>query len=405
MPNDGTTTRLLLLGSTGSIGTQTLEVVRHLKAMHAEGRYARRFEVVGRAAGRRGELLAEQAEAFGVGRVALCDLEAAYPGDATLLRGEDAAERLVRETDADVVLAAMVGSAGLPATLAAAELGRSIALANKETLVAAGELVCATCARTGARLLPVDSEHAAVWQCLMSVLGPGCSFPEAALSETVSRVVLTASGGPFRGRDPEEVAGATPAQALKHPNWSMGAKVTIDSATLTNKALELIEAHWLFGVGNDRLGAIVHPQSIVHAMVELRDGSLLAQMGLPDMRGPIQLALSSPDAIDGCGPDRLDLAALGKLTFEDADPERYPALELARRVIATGGTAGAIMNAANEAAVGAFLKERVRFGEIVGLTREAMDAIPARPCSTLDEVLDADRAARAHVEQAITALS
>jgi len=380
-----TATRLLILGSTGSIGTQTLDVVRHLNTL------GHRFEIVGLAAGSNTELLRQQAEEFCVeNAVAACD-------------DVDCAERLVREVECDMVVAAISGSAGLRSTLAGAELGRDIALANKESLVAAGKLVTEACFASGSRLYPVDSEHAGVWQCLMGVLGTACSFPVTELPPRIERVTITASGGPFRGKRPDEVAEATVEQALAHPNWSMGAKNTIDSATLVNKGLELIEARWLFGVGNDRLNAVIQPTSVVHAMIELADGSVVAQLSVPDMRTPIQLALTRGAVVER--PGRLDPVSLGSLAFERADPGFYPALGLARRALAAGGTSGAVLNASNEAAVSAFLAGRIRFGDIVPLIRDAMDAIVPRPVASLEDVLDADRVAREHVEDAITALS
>ncbi|MEM0983140.1 MAG: 1-deoxy-D-xylulose-5-phosphate reductoisomerase [Planctomycetota bacterium] len=385
------TRRILILGSTGSIGTQTLDVVRHLNALRDRGVSAKRFEIVGLAAGRNTELLQEQAAEFGVENAfAACD-------DA------GCAERLVREVECDMVVAAISGSAGLQSTLAAAELGRDIAIANKESLVAAGKLVTGACFASGSRLYPVDSEHAGVWQALMGVVGPDAAYPVRTLPASVERVVLTASGGPFRGKRPDEVAEATVEQALAHPNWSMGAKNTIDSATLMNKGLELIEARWLFGVGNDRLDAIVQPTSVVHAMIEMADGSTIAQMSAPDMRTPIQLALMRGSIVER--PARLDLVELGELRFERADPGLYPALGLAKRAIDEGGTAGATLNAANELAVEAFLGKRIRFREIVRLTADAMDAAPARPVNELGDVLDAARLAREHVERGISALS
>ncbi|MEO1008764.1 MAG: 1-deoxy-D-xylulose-5-phosphate reductoisomerase [Planctomycetota bacterium] len=388
--------RLLVLGSTGSIGRQTLEVVAHLRdAARARGE-SPPLEVVGLAAGRRADELAEQALAFGVEQLALADEHA----DATELpagvrRGADAAERLVREVDADVVMAAIVGAAGLPATMAAVEAGTDVALANKETLVAAGALVVPAAKRSGARLLPVDSEHSALWQCLHAIAGPDAAPPMPPPAH-VARLVLTASGGPFRTASAGAVYDATPEQALAHPTWDMGPKVTIDCASLTNKALEVIEAHWLFGFPADRIGVLVHPQSIVHSLIEAVDGSVLAQLGVSDMRLPIQHALLHPDRRPNAA-EPLDLAAIGRLDFEHPDEERFPALALARWVIDSGGTAGAIFNAANEAAVEAFLDHRIPFGRIGELTREACGAIPCTPVSSLSDVHAADVAAREHV--------
>jgi 1-deoxy-D-xylulose-5-phosphate reductoisomerase len=385
--------RLIILGSTGSIGTQTLAVVDHVNALHRAGRSPVRFEVVGLAAGNNTGLLAEQARRWGVREVALAHPESPFAGPAPR-RGPGAAERLVREVEADLVVAAMVGAAGLPATLAAAQLGRDIALANKETLVMAGPLVLDAARRSGARLLPVDSEHAGVWQCLASVLDHP---PPARAPASVRRVVLTASGGAFRDRSLADIEHATPDEALAHPNWSMGPKVTIDSATMMNKALELVEAHSLFGLENDRLGVLMQRQSIVHAIAEFLDGSLVAQLGVADMRNPIQAALTAPHTLDAPAETRLDLDALARLDFAPVDPVRFPAIGIARRVIDAGDTAGSIMNAANEAAVEAFLARRLPFGRITTLVAGALDAIDTTPLTGLDAALDADRRARAFV--------
>jgi len=390
--------RVLVLGSTGSIGVQTLEVVSHLASVAASRGEGAPAEVVGLAAGSRGEALASQARSLGVADVALADGDAALEGlgrSVRVRRGEDAAERLVREVEADVVVAAMVGAAGLPATLAAVELGRDVALANKETLVAAGMLVVPAARRTGSRLLPVDSEHSALWQCLHAIAGPD-RCPPMDPPAGVGRLVLTASGGPFRTASAREVYDATPERALAHPTWKMGPKVTIDSASLTNKALEVIEAHWLFGFPADRIGVVVHPQSIVHSFVEFLDGSVLAQLGPSDMRMPIQYALTHPLRPPAPGPT-LDLGGLGRLEFEPPDEVRFPALALARRVIEGGGTAGAVFNAANEAAVEAFLDGRIPFGRIGELTADACEALPPQPVAGLADVRRADAAAREHV--------
>lgn len=389
--------RLIILGSTGSIGTQTLGVVEHVNRLHDAGRSPVRFDVVGLAAGVNTGLLAEQARRFGVGELAVAHPDAEFIGPGTPRRGPGAAERLVREVECDLVVASMVGAAGLPATLGAVELGRDIALANKETLVMAGPVMLDAARRRGVRLFPVDSEHAGVWQALAGVLEPAQAPPFVAPG-TVRRVVLTASGGAFRDRTLSEVHDATPEQALAHPNWSMGAKVTIDSATMTNKALELIEAHHLFGLDNDRLGVLIQRQSVVHALAELADGAVIAHMGAPDMRHPIQAAITAPHTLDTRDETRLDLDTLTRLDFAPVDPARFPAIGLARRVIDQGGTSGAIMNAANETAVEAFMQHRVPFGRITGLTAEAMDAIEPVPLTDLDSTLDADRRAREHVE-------
>lgn len=384
--------RVAVLGSTGSIGTQTLDVLAHLNRLAAEGVLPRGYEVVGLAAGSRACDLAAQAAKFGVGTVAVADEDAALDTRATVLRGPGAAEALVRETRPDLVVAAMVGAAGLPATLAAVEQGADVALANKETLVAAGQVVITAAARSGARLLPVDSEHSGLWQCLQG-LEPGECVPPCRTPAFVRRVLLTASGGPFRTTPLERMRRASVEEALAHPTWSMGPKNTIDSATMINKGLELVEAHRLFGLGADRLGVLVHPQSIVHAIVELDDGSSIAQLAAPDMRLPIQLALTWPDRVDACVP-HLDWRALSSLEFAEPDHERFPALELAMDVIRRGGSAGAVFNAANEIAVRAFLDGTIPFGRIVGIVSETLERAGAGAAESLAEVLESDAGAR-----------
>jgi 1-deoxy-D-xylulose-5-phosphate reductoisomerase len=390
----GTARRVIILGSTGSIGVQTLDVIDHLNGLHARGLFDVRHEVVGLAAGKRADLLAEQRRRCGAPRVALAD---GRDDGLGVLGGPGAAERLVRETDAELIVAAMVGFSGLPATFEAIRLGRDVALANKETLVAAGELVVAEAARSGSRILPVDSEHAALWQCLQLDGGRvrGVSLcPPCAPPPMLTRAVLTASGGPFRTSPLEEVHRATPEQALRHPTWRMGPKITVDSATLMNKTLEVIEAHWLFGLPTDRMTVLIHPQSQVHAMAEFADGSTVAHLAHPDMRGPIQQALSFPRRVEGCiRPIGLD--ALTSLNFEPPDPARFPALSLASRVIAAGGTSGAVLNAANEACVSAFLAGKLPFGRIVELASEVMDRIATEPLQTLDDARRADEQSRA----------
>ncbi|MEC9374658.1 MAG: 1-deoxy-D-xylulose-5-phosphate reductoisomerase [Planctomycetota bacterium] len=386
--------RLIILGSTGSIGTQTLEVVRNLNALAAEGRSPVSYEVVGLAAGRDVDSLAAQAKEFGVRSVALANGAGAdsFPSNVKVHRGPDAAEDLVRAVEADVVIAAIVGAAGLPATLAAIELGRDVALANKETLVAAGALVVPAAQKAGVCLLPVDSEHSAIWQCLPPSVCPPCT-----LDESVARLVLTASGGPFRTWSASDVYNATPEQALAHPTWNMGATVTIDCASLTNKGLEVIEAHWLFGLPSDRIDVVVHPQSIVHSFVEFVDRSGIAQLGSPDMRTPIQFALTFPTHVRGIAP-AIDFTTLSRLDFQPPDLDRFPALRLAFDVIDRGGVSGAVFNAANEAAVEAFIAKRIPFGRITELAAAAMRSIlgDARPgdLRSLDDVRQADQAAR-----------
>ncbi|MHC4996194.1 MAG: 1-deoxy-D-xylulose-5-phosphate reductoisomerase [Planctomycetota bacterium] len=347
--------KLILLGSTGSIGENTLRVVENLGDA---------FEVVGLAAGSNAERVLKQARMFHVTHLALADSDAgatlsAELPDATTYTGADAARQLVEGTDAEVLVSAIVGAAGLSATIAGIEKGMDVALANKETLVAAGELVIPLVKKHGVNLLPVDSEHSAIFQCLESAHeGDPC--------RRVKRIVLTASGGPFRETPLEQIQNATVEQALNHPTWNMGPKITIDSATMMNKALEIIEAHWLFGLGVYQIDVIIHPQSIAHSFVEYEDHSVLAQLGAPDMKTPIQYALTYPDRAPGCS-EPLDWTTLGRLDFHQPDHERFPALGLAYRVIEAGGTAGAILNAANEQAVAAFLEHRIRFGRIVEL--------------------------------------
>lgn len=398
--------RLIVLGSTGSIGTQTLDVVAHLNALHERGEWPTRFEVVGLAAGRNIELLTEQAQRFGVRDVAAnCSRSEPaagtrrYDDGRTWRHGPEAAERLVREIECDVVLGAIVGSAGLQATLAAVELGRDVALANKEALVTAGGLVVPLAQRTGSRLLPVDSEHSALWQCLRGADGER-TCPPCRIGPELRRIVLTASGGPFRTWDRARIERATTAEALAHPTWSMGPKVTIDSASLTNKAFEVIEAHWLFGLEGERIDVLIHPQSLVHSMVEFADGSVIAQLGAADMRGPIQHALTYPHRAPRCGA-ALDWRALSRLDFEPPDTARFPALGLAYRVIEAGGTAGAVFNGASEAATRAFLDGAIPFGRIAELVAGAVERIGASPVNSLADVLAADDAARRFVAERI----
>ena len=378
---DASPRRLIVLGSTGSIGTSTMDVLRHWRD-HG----GRRLQVVGLAAHGNSSLLAQQAAEFGVRHVA-----AAAPRDAselsglTVFTGNHAARDLIQAVarPGDLVLAAMVGAAGIAPTLAAIDAGCDIALANKETLVAAGELVMSRVRERRVALLPVDSEHSGVFQCLGH--HPG---------RDVARIVLTASGGPFRTWDRARMASITLDDALKHPTWTMGRKVTIDSATMMNKGLELLEAHWLFGVGRDRLGAIVHPQSMVHAMVEFVDGSVIAQISPPDMRLPIQVALAHPHRVDGPAR-RVDWAQLGSFQFEPIDHDRFPAPGLALEAIERGGTAGCTLNAANEIAVQGFIDGRLPFMGIADLVGECMAAMPHGHAASLDAVLAADAAARA----------
>jgi len=385
--------RVAILGSTGSIGRQTRAVIEHCNALAG----AQRFEIVGLCAGSDADALFDQADALGVRELALGDDQS--PIDDTgrnLRRGECAARRLIEDTQPDLVVGAIVGIAGLDSTLYAASRGIDIALANKESLVAGGQLVMDAARKSGARILPLDSEHAGVWQCLLAILGRDYT-PPAPIDDSIARITLTASGGAFRDWSRDDILRATPTDALNHPNWSMGAKVTIDCASLMNKGLELIEAHWLFDIPADKLDAIIHPQSIVHAFVECTDGSTIAQLGAPDMRCPIQHALCFPDRNARKG-DRLDLQTLSGLDFEPVDHDRFPAVRMALDTIKASGTAGAILNAANEIAVDAFLNEQIRFGQMTDIVRETINAVRVEPTATLPAVLAADASARDHAK-------
>lgn len=395
----GQNRRVVVLGSTGSIGVNTLTVIDHLNR-GSDRAAAPPFEVVGLAAGRKVDILIEQARRFRVPAVAIADpahaesLRAQLPG-VTIFAGPDSALRLMENADATDVVAAVVGSAGLPATIVAAKKGLTIGLANKETLVAAGELVAPLVRQHNARLIPVDSEHSAIFQCLESH-----QHHKPGDHAHVKRIVLTASGGPFRTASKEAMDNATVEQALKHPTWNMGPKITIDSATMMNKALEIIEAHWLFGLPAGKIGVIIHPQSIAHSFVEFADNSVLAQLGPPDMKTPIQYALTYPDRPAGCSA-ALDWSKLSTLEFDQPDFDKFRSLKLAYDVIEAGGTAGAVFNAANEAAVDAFLERKIRFGRIVELVAEALQAIPARHADALETIFDADRQARRFVSDLV----
>jgi len=356
-------------------------VLQHLRATGEAS-----FEVVGLAAGSNASLLAEQARTLGVRELALADASAAAPlaSLGNVRSGPDAALRLVEDVarPGDVLVAAMVGFAGLASALRAIELGCHVALANKETLVAAGEIVTEAARRKGVQLFPIDSEHSALAQCIRS-----------GRIDELDRVVITASGGPFRTWSAERTRNATVQEALRHPTWQMGRKITIDSATLMNKALEIIEAHWLFGLPAERIDAIAHPQSIVHGFAEFRDGSVMAQLSPPDMKLPIQMALTWPARHTGVAK-RLDWTNLKSLEFEPIDHARFPAVRLAHDVIRRGGSAGATLNAANEVAVQAFLDGHIAFGQISDLVEQAMRELPDRALHTLQDAQDADAAAR-----------
>jgi 1-deoxy-D-xylulose-5-phosphate reductoisomerase len=380
--------RLLILGSTGSIGTQALDILGRSDA----------FELVGLSAERSWEQLVEQARAFGVDRIALADADAAARAadhwtGGEVLGGPEGLVRLVIESGADLVLNALVGSAGLGPTVATLGEGIDLALANKESLVVGGELVTALAEATGAQIIPVDSEHSALHQ-LLAGEAPG----------TVTKLVLTASGGPFRGRTRDELAEVTVEEALKHPTWAMGGKITVDSATLMNKGLEVIEAHHLFGTPYDRIDVVVHPQSIVHSYVLLNDGAALAHLGYPDMRVPISYALHHPDRVDV--PVRpLDLAEVGALTFEPVDVEAFPALRLAKEAAMAGGTAPCVLNAANEIAVHAFLGGRLPFLGITAVIEETLARLPAEAVRAFETLYEADREARAQAADLVGAFA
>ncbi len=372
--------RILILGSTGSIGTSTLDVVDH---------FPDRFPVAGLSAGKNAGLLLEQAKRYRPATVAIGD-PAAVPALENALKplgirvfgGPDAVLELIEETPADLAVNALVGAAGLLPTLKAIERGMDVALANKESLVMAGALVMERVRERDVRLLPVDSEHSAIWQCLS-----GSDHP------AIRRLMLTASGGPFVDWPAERMARIAPKDALNHPTWNMGPKVTVDSATMMNKGLEVIEAHWLFDVAPDRIEVLIHRQSIVHSLVEYVDGSTLAQLSPPDMRLPIQLALTYPERWPREAAP-LDLAALGALSFESPDRKRFLCLNLAYQALGIGGTMPAVLNAANEVAVRAFLDERIPFTRIAELNERTMARHEVIAHPGLEDILKADRWAR-----------
>ncbi len=378
---------ITLLGSTGSIGTQTLEIV---------AQYADQFRIVGLAARSNVELLAQQVRQFRPQIAAICDpvhlpaLRAAL-ADLTpqpiLLGGEAGVVEVARYGDAQAVVTGIVGCAGLLPTIAAIEAGKDIALANKETLIAGGPIVLPLIQKHGVKLLPADSEHSAIFQCLQGV-------PEKGLR----RILLTASGGAFRDLPVEQLAQVTVADALKHPNWSMGQKITIDSATLMNKGLEVIEAHFLFGVSYDQIEIVIHPQSIIHSLIELQDTSVLAQLGWADMRLPLLYALSYPDRL-ATNWEALDLVKVGSLTFREPDHQKYPCMQLAYAAGRAGGTMPAVLNAANEQVVALFLEEKICFLDIPRLIDRVCDQHDAHNLSSpsLDDILEADRWARQEV--------
>lgn len=365
--------RIAILGSTGSIGRQALDVVRQHKDL---------FEVELLTANNSSALLIEQAMEFRPGSVVICNeakyqevADALQPNDIKVFTGMDSVCSLVEAEDIDIVLTALVGFSGLRPTISAIKAGKIIALANKETLVAGGSVVMDLARKYNSPILPVDSEHSAIFQCLLGATG-----------NPISRIHLTASGGPFRTWDRDRIAAATKNEALKHPQWTMGAKITIDSATMMNKGFEMIEARWLFDTAPDKINIVVHPQSIIHSMVEFADGAVIAQLGNPDMREPIQFALSFPERLS-LNNKKLDFASLQGLTFEEPDMEKFPCLSLAFEAIRKGGNVPCAMNAANEAAVAAFLKDGIRFYDIPEIISACMAGVNFVEKPTVDDLL------------------
>ena len=369
--------KIAILGSTGSIGTQTLDVIRQHRDL---------FEVVLLSARRSVDLLIQQAIEFDAAHVVICDesrytdvADALQPRGIKVWAGVDSLCDLAGMDGVDIVVGAMVGFSGLRPTLAALRAGKVVALANKETLVAAGAVVTQTAREHGGVILPVDSEHSAIFQCLL-----------CAGDNPVERVHLTASGGPFRTWDRQKIAGAKAAQALKHPNWDMGAKVTIDSATMMNKGFEVIEAKWLFDLKPEQINVVVHPDSVIHSMVEFVDGAVIAQLGCPDMREPIGFALSFPRRLT-VGNKKLDFAALGSLSFEAPDTSRFPCLALAFEALRRGGNAPCALNAANEVAVAAYLKDLISFYDIAKIAEKALSGLNFVASPSLDDIFATNR--------------
>lgn len=378
--------KIAILGSTGSIGQSALDVVSRNQGS---------FKVVALAAGRNLDILEGQIKTFNPELVAIADKESASlltqrVNSMEILSGNEGMNRVASYDKADFVLSAIVGFAGLLPTLAAIKEGKTVGLANKESLVVAGEIVMKEARRTGAKIIPVDSEHSAVFQCL-----------EGKNRDLVKRIILTASGGPFLGKSKQELNEVTVDDALKHPNWEMGRKITIDSATLMNKGLEVIEAHHLFGFSPDEIDVLIHPQSIVHSMVEFKDGSYIAQLSIPDMRGPIAYALSYPERIIDPMPS-LDLSKVGKLTFSKPDIECFPCLSYAYDAIRAAGTMPAVLNAANEVAVEAFLKREIGFNDIPVIIKNTMDLHNKKAITTINDVIEADTWARLKAKEQIS---
>ena len=370
--------KIAILGSTGSIGTQALDLCR---------RHPDRFRVVALTARGSREKLFEQVRKFRpeiAGLTEGIDLKD-VPEDLKFCRflsGKEALHAAAAETNADMVLVSIVGIAGLQGVMDALAVGKQVLLANKEALVTGGHLVTELARKAGKPLLPVDSEHSAIFQCL-----------QAAGGNRAEKILLTASGGPFRTWDRARIEKATKAEALKHPNWNMGAKITVDSASMFNKGLEIMEARWLFDMPEDRIEVVVHPQSIVHSAVVFRDGAVLAQLGEPDMRVPIGYAMAFPERVE-TGVPAPDLTALGSLTFEKPDEEKFPALRLARECLRAGGAACTVFNGANEEAVAAFLREEIPFGEIAARVEKALDRLTGLPAECIEDIWEADRRAR-----------
>lgn len=389
---------IAVLGSTGSIGQNTLDVI---------ARHPDRYRVVALAAHSRIDLLESQILQFHPDIVVVVDPVAAdalrerlnHRGDHTrVLSGSDAISDVVRLPEVDTVMAAIVGAAGLPSAMAAAEAGKRLLLANKEALVMAGELFMNAVRESGAVLLPIDSEHNAIFQSLPA------DYQRNPQSHGVAHITLTASGGPFRGWAKNRLVGVTPSEAVSHPKWSMGPKISVDSATLMNKGLEVIEAHHLFGIGPDQIKVVVHPQSTIHSLVQYVDGSVIAELGAPDMRTPIAHALAWPERIVS-GVDVLDLVACGSLDFMAPDLDAFPCLRLAFRALSQGGRAPAVLNAANEVAVAAFLEGRIGFMQIPEIIEATLDAIEHGGIHDLADVLEADALARANAELRVAAVS
>ena len=394
--------RVAVLGSTGSIGVNTLDVIR----AHPD-----RFQVVALTAGRQVERLAQQCLEFrpriavvadAAGASQLKQLLAEKGSELTILHGPEALLTAVLESDCDTVMAAIVGAAGLAPTLAAAQAGKRILLANKEALVMSGDLFMSAVKTGGAELLPIDSEHNAIFQCLPDRFG-SASNGNARDHLGVEELWLTASGGPFREKSLDALKTITPDEACAHPNWVMGRKISVDSATMMNKGLEVIEAHWLFGLPLTQIRVLIHPQSVVHSMVRYRDGSVIAQLGQPDMRTPIAHGLAWPDRIDA-GVAPLNLTQLSALQFSEPDFDRFPCLALAFEAAKVGGTAPAILNAANEVAVAAFLDQRLPYLQIASVVRETLSAIQSVPASSIEIVLSADAQARQVSAQLVSTL-